>query len=268
MDANDPAAGQSPQEIRRAARSYIADLRAARAARAAGLAKAGPSAASQQKANTQHSAAPSAGKRGVRVDVAMAAGPLQVEAKPQPDEPTPAAPDRSAQGRPAGREALRKGAQAARAAAQDAQQKIRAARIKQREAAAQQRANVKAARLAQAQKRTQASAGASYEKPVRAGLAQRSAAAATPSRTDLGRARPLSASAGLSRRASPPLTDLRGIGDAMSRRLDEVGVSGMEDLVALSADVIRGRLGPISALANVEAWQAEAEEQLKADQEK
>lgn len=136
------------------------------------------------------------------------------------------------------RQAAREGVAKARAAAHTAQQKMRDARLTQRTAAAKQRE-------AAAKQRHQ-SAGAPPARAVagRVNLASRSGAA-RPSAAPL---------------PSPSLTALRGIGEAMSRRLEKVGIASLEDLLTIDAADLRGRLGPISALANIEGWQEQAAE--------
>ncbi|MEM9879106.1 MAG: helix-hairpin-helix domain-containing protein, partial [Pseudomonadota bacterium] len=59
-------------------------------------------------------------------------------------------------------------------------------------------------------------------------------------------------------KALPPLTEIKGIGDAMTRRLEQAGIHTLADLAHTSPDAIRERLGPVSTLANVEAWQEQA----------
>jgi hypothetical protein len=46
----------------------------------------------------------------------------------------------------------------------------------------------------------------------------------------------------------------------MSRRLEKAGIATLEDLLAMDIADLRGKLGPISALANIEGWQEQAAE--------
>jgi len=160
---------------------------------------------------------------------------------------------------PSAPEALRQGAKDARAAAREAQAKIRAARQAQRQAAVQQRATVQAARK-KAHEDRQARAASKGAHPRHSAASNTQPAPPTAQR--------LQATKDISTRrrryARPVLTDIKGIGEAMSRRLEKEGITELEALIAVSPDALRSRLGPISALANVEAWQAHATELLNA----
>lgn len=167
------------------------------------------------------------------------AEPLQNKPRPSSSQLTTRA-ERQAH-RLSHRQAAREGVAKARAAAHSAQQKMREARLTQRAAAAKQREN--------------------------ASIRHNQSGAAQPAigqPTVQARRRPAPGK-GSSLRAprtaasiSPPLTALRGIGDAMSRRLDKAGIATLEDLLATDVTELRGRLGPISALANIEGWQEQA----------
>ncbi len=141
--------------------------------------------------------------------------------------------------RMATRQAARDAAAKARLAAHKAKQNIRDARLTQRDAAAKQR------EAAASQRKKTASQRSNPSFPGR-----RSHTEVSLVSNQKNIARPGS--------SSPPLTALRGIGDAMSRRLEQVGVATVEDLLAVDVADLRQRLGPISALANIEGWHAQA----------
>lgn len=180
-----------------------------------------------------------------------------LQTRAQSADEGPKEPQRLA--RQAARQAVRDAAAQARAAAHDAQQKIREARLAQRAAAAKQGRGpaVPSGRKDRAVKA--ASSSSSFAAPPSAGRRRW-----TPQRTlSQTVAQPEAMLQQGSKRnerqgALAPLTSVRGIGDAMSRRLKSAGIHDLEDLVAEGPATIRERLGPVSALANVERWQEEA----------
>ncbi|MEO0411356.1 MAG: hypothetical protein AAF221_05895 [Pseudomonadota bacterium] len=239
-------------QIRSEARSYVAQLRAQRLARVQGAAPqavpvAPPSEGAATKRPKHASKAPAKtngkkiGKRGIRIDVAH----LEEAPKSAPltkktiDADSPAPPKQESP-----RESVRSGASKARAAARDAQQKLRAARLKQREAAAKQREAASRAKADQRSARTRPASSLTQRRWTPA----RSAAQAAPPK-----AVPVQPAAN-----AAALIQLRGIGEAMCRRLEQAGIDSLPVLVDLPPSIIRERLGPVSALANVEGWQAEA----------
>ncbi|MEM6903004.1 MAG: helix-hairpin-helix domain-containing protein [Pseudomonadota bacterium] len=175
------------------------------------------------------------------------------------------------------REAIRQGATKIRQAAHDAQQKVRAARKIQRENAAKALAGPHAAKGRPQPVSHQAIAPPDTACQPPLDLAEASDAvhldpvALDPvdlDPVDLGTsdtsgtitAEP---SVGASPNQQGPsngvtLTDITGIGDAMSRRLETAGIGTVAALLAEHPDSIRALLGPVSSLANVEAWQDQA----------
>ncbi|MEM7568218.1 MAG: hypothetical protein AAF337_00345 [Pseudomonadota bacterium] len=231
-----PGTPYASGNVRKSARSYLAQLREERLARRNG--------ASAEEQKTDQAALvkiakkrrPKVGKRGIRVRAEDAGANTEASIMPDAAE-TPPAPKKKAKGaKTPDRQAeagtrMRAGVAKTRAAAQAAQRQMREARAQQREAAARQRQAVRPTR-----------------RP-----------APTPQKS---LARPPAPSAPPARSAAP-LTQLRGIGDAMCRRLADADIKSLHDLVATPADTLRTRLGPVSALANVEGWQAQAEQLLK-----
>lgn len=264
----DPAA--SVASVRSAARSYIADLRQARLARLSGKQPQTssdqppqPPAPTKSVRTTPTKTTPlKAGKRGVRVGTA--ATPTRSPPKDSPSAQTPS--DKHGQAAKDGakvdvRETQRRGAAKARAAAREAQQKIREARLKQRAAAAKQKQTLEAARAQQAQKCIQA-ANTSPSTARRRWQPHRRSDASQTLASQPGSQRPNPPTQKSAAAMAPPLTALGGIGEAMSERLQQAGIEHLEDLLAISPEALRQRLGPVSALANVEGWQAEASEHL------
>ncbi len=247
------------EQVRRDARSYVADLRKARLARAGGhqgpgvsqealndapetsnerqsegiTAQAGP-VVSQQR--------PKIGKRGVRVRKNDVSAAVATEHKKQLQESA----------RIKAKDTAREATKNARAAAQEVKKNIHAARMKQREAAAKQREAVTAMRQKQAARRWVPTRNGGATLHVNASAAMQSKIETKPAHKTPG-VKPIA------------LTSIKGIGEAMERRLEQAGIASVKDLTALSPDSIRERLGPVSALANVEAWQEQASALLSSE---
>ncbi|MEM8799259.1 MAG: hypothetical protein AAGF15_04185 [Pseudomonadota bacterium] len=161
---------------------------------------------------------------------------------------------------------LRRDRVSSRAANHASQQAIREARLTQRAAAAKHRANAAEARKAQAKARAEIKANASQSNiQSKTDGRRRSAASAGSATRSIMSSRPSgvrSSRPKTPKTSQPPLTELKGIGEAMSHRLAQAGIHTMSDLIALSVDDIQARLGPVSALANVAGWQQQARERL------
>jgi len=251
----------SASSVRQDARAYLAQLRRERLQRLHKPGAAAPPEGPAPFADTsgkQEDITPKIGKRGVRVSTPASSPSRSDEALSH------GAPQRQAalEARSNAREALRQGAAKARQAAHDAQQKMRDARLKQRKAAQDQR-------KAAAQQRAHVAAAASRGTPLPSQPPSDVSAKGTE-RSPSARG-PVSAAAHTKRqprrkaamKALPPLTDIKGIGEAMTRRLREAGVHTLVDLACTNPDTLRERLGPVSTLANVEAWQDQANSLLK-----
>lgn len=247
-------------QVRSQARSYLAQLREERRARVHGAALQPapgepPLEDVQPEAPKRAAKAPPKkngkriGKRGVRVEVAdavaapAAAAPKSKKKKAQ-KQPEPQKQPREA-------DVSQSNAARARASAQEAKQKMRAARQAQRDATAKQRAAAARARAEHRGTRPQSASSMTQRRWV----PQRSTLSPVQPKTTV--MRPATTSA--------PLTQLRGIGDAMCRRLQQAGIDSLPALIDLPPSIIRERLGPVSALANVEGWQAQAKAILGQD---
>lgn len=232
--------------VRQQARAYLAELRQAR--QRGGVVQDSENDA-KPKVETPTKAKPKVGKRGVRVAVPMQDDVPKPKPKPKAKKPAQKLAKAKKETAAAKQDAAppikpeQDHVANALLAAHQARSNIRAARQKQREAAAQQREKARAARQAQNARRNE------REVP-RWVPSRRSAHASLPK----AQSKPA-----LSRRLPQgSLMDLRGIGEAMTRRLNQAGISGLQDLVDMPTDTVRSRLGPVSALANVERWQADA----------